>query len=766
VSKFVPFFLLLLLFSLSLYAQDYRLSLRIMDKVTREGIGNATIKTLPSELIKMAGPDGSTTIATTLNDTITLIISAAGYITDTFSILVTPQQQFLVLQPQDNSMEEVVVTGTLRSVIRTSSPVPVEVYTPKFFLKNPTPSIFDALQLVNGVRPQLNCNVCNTGDIHMNGLEGPYTMVLIDGMPIVSNLASVYGLSGIPNSLVERIEIVKGPASSLYGSEAIGGLINVITKNPLKAPLLSVDISANSWSEFNADFAMKYRVGKRMSALLGLNYFNYSNPVDKNHDHFTDVTLQDRISVFNKFTWARDQQRAANVALRYIYEDRWGGEMNWNKHFRGSDSIYGESIYTSRFELTGNYQLPTKAPIVFSYSLNSHDQQSAYGTMIFNAKQKVAFGQLTWEKSDIHNKQHLLVGLVARYTMYDDNTTATTDTLTRANQPDKILLPGVFIQQEWAPDKKQTILAGVRYDYDKRHGNIFTPRLAWKISLKPDEIVRINAGTGFRVVNLFTEDHAALTGARAVVIDGKLKPERSYNINVNYLRKFHFTSGWMNAEMAGWYTHFTNRIVPDYETNPNQIIYSNLNGYALSKGISLNVEMGFTNSLRITTGATLMNVTISNTGEDGKRIRMQQLLTEKWTGTWTLSYFIRLLGMTADYTGNIYGKMKLPLLSELDPRNAYSPVWSIQNLQLTKKITMGLEMYAGVKNLLNWTPARHAPFLIARSHDPFDKQVAYGQDGKVIPTTENPYALTFDPNYVYGPNQGRRIFAGVRYEMK
>ncbi|MBC8643502.1 TonB-dependent receptor plug domain-containing protein [Flavobacterium lindanitolerans] len=107
------------------------------------------------------------------------------------------------------------------------------------------------MQNVNGVRPQLNCNICNTGDIHINGLEGPYTLVLIDGMPIVSGLSTVYGLSGIPNSLLERIEIVKGPASSLYGSEAVGGLINIITKNPSNAPRFSIDGFSNSWGEVN-----------------------------------------------------------------------------------------------------------------------------------------------------------------------------------------------------------------------------------------------------------------------------------------------------------------------------------------------------------------------------------------------------------------------------------------------------------------------------------------------------------------------------------
>src|SRR5688500_18592197 len=98
-------------------------------------------------------------------------------------------------------------------------------------------------------------------------------MVLIDGMPIVSSLSTVYGLSGIPNSLVERIEIVKGPASSLYGSEAVGGLINIITRKPQSAPLLSADVFSTSWSEVNTDIVFKFRLGKKTTTLTGLNYF-------------------------------------------------------------------------------------------------------------------------------------------------------------------------------------------------------------------------------------------------------------------------------------------------------------------------------------------------------------------------------------------------------------------------------------------------------------------------------------------------------------
>jgi outer membrane receptor for ferrienterochelin and colicins len=146
--------------------------------------------------------------------------------------------------------------------------------------------------------------------------------------------------------------------------------------------------------------------------------------------------------------------------------------------------------------------------------------------------------------------------------------------------------------------------------------------------------------------------------------------------------------------------------------------------------------------------------------------KQRPVLSEKWSGNWTLSYSFPLSGLTIDYTGNIYGPMRLPLLSSLDPRRPNSPVWSLQNLQLTKWFSGRVEVYGGVKNILNWTPAKGNPFLISRAHDPFDKNVLYDAQGKVLQTPENPYALTFDPSYVYAPNQGRRIFMGIRFTLK
>ncbi len=167
-------------------------------------------------------------------------------------------------------------------------------------------------------------------------------MVLIDGMPIVSSLSTVYGLSGIPNALIERVEIVKGPASSLYGSEAVGGLINIITKNTAHAARLYADYMHTSWNEKSADLGFVWKPAKKTAVLTGLNGYLYDQPIDKNKDGFTDVTLQKRLSVFQKWSVTRKENRLLSFAARYYHEDRWGGDMRWNKSFRGGDSIYGE----------------------------------------------------------------------------------------------------------------------------------------------------------------------------------------------------------------------------------------------------------------------------------------------------------------------------------------------------------------------------------------------------------------------------------------
>ena len=644
-------------------------------------------------------------------------------------------------------IDDVVITGTIKPVSKSKSPVNVEIYSQKFFQKNPTPSVFESIAMVNGVQPQLNCSVCNTGDIHINGLEGPYTMILIDGMPIVSSLSTVYGLSGIPNSIIERIEVVKGPASSLYGSEAMGGVINIITKNAQTAPKLSMNLMTTTWAENNVDFSTKFNLGKNAASLLSLNYFSFNEKIDQNKDNFTDAALQNRISVFNKWNFNRKENRMASFALRYLYEDRFGGEMQWNKSFRGSNEVYGESIYTNRVEAFGMYQLPLKEQIFTQFSYNYHDQNSFYGNTPYQALQKVAFAQTYWDKK--LGSHDIILGLTFKKTFYDDNTPGTLGSDEATNQPMKSPIFGAFIQDQWEINEKNTVLLGYRFDYDKIHHSVHSPRFAWKYSPNPYYIFRFNFGTGFRVVNLFTEDHAALTGSREVVIQSNLKPEKSINGNLNYVWKIPMGERLLNVDTSIFYTYFSNKIVGDFDTDPQKITYDNLNGYGISRGASMNVDFSFSFPLSINLGVTYLDVYQKF---DDKTEKSRQLHAPKWSGTYSLTYKIKN-NLAIDFTGQFYGPMRLPVLPN-DYRPEYSPLYSLANIQVSKSFESGFEVYFGVKNLFNFTPKD--PLM--RPFDPFDTNVN--------DPISNPNHYTFDTTYGYAPMQRIRGFLGVKYILK
>lgn len=654
------------------------------------------------------------------------------------------------IEPDQTAINEVVVTGTMKETMINLSSTPIEIYTPTFFKKNPTPSLFEALTMVNGVRPQLNCSVCNTGDIHINGMEGAYTMITIDGMPIVSALSTVYGLSGIPNSMVERIEVVKGPASTLYGSEAVGGLINVITKNPLKAPLISLDLNSTSYGEYTLDGAVKAKIGTS-NTMISANYFNFQHRIDKNDDGFTDVTLQNRISVFNKWTFERMQNRTFTLAGRYVYEDRFGGELNWQKADRGGNKIYGESILTKRWEMIGNYQLPiNNQQVNLQFSYNNHDQNSFYGNHPYIAKQEIAFGQLIWDKK-IGKNHDALFGLALRYTFYDDNNTLTQDELdSTLNKPSKTFLPGVFLQDEIKLNKRNTLLIGLRYDYNSIHGGIVSPRINWKYSSEKADIFRLSFGTGYRVVNLFSEDETVYSGSRKIEIRSNLNPEKSWNSNLNYQKIVTHNKGFISIDGSIFYTYFTNKVVADYDTDPSKVIFDNLKGYGELKGASLNLDLNFTNGLKLMIGATYTDIyRIEND------LKIRQKKTPIFTTNYAVSYTHPTSQITLDFTGNVYGSMDLPLIIN-DIRLAQSPIFNISNLQISRRFNNGLQIYLGAKNLFNFFPEQKIIYQAEDLKPAQIKEVALG-------TFPRGYYFNTDSNYA--PMQGIRGFLGIRWNL-
>ncbi|MCH1572327.1 MAG: TonB-dependent receptor [Longimicrobiales bacterium] len=631
----------------------------------------------------------------------------------------------IVLEPDPVALAALTVTGTMKSTTVAQSPVKVSVVPSAVLQRNATNNLVEAVQFVNGLYNQVDCGVCYTNNLRINGMEGPYTAVLIDGMPLMSSLASVYGLNGINPALIQQIEIVKGPSSTLYGSEAMAGVINVITKDPRFVPRLTIDAWGTSDAEGNVDFAASTHPGD-VSGFLSGNLAYNNRFVDGNGDGFTDFPLNRRGVVFGKMDVSPRGERRATLTAKYLYEDRFGGVEGWTRADRGSGDVYGESIYTNRIEMLGSYLPGWSDEIRFEGSYSWHDQDSWYGGSPYDATQHIAFGNAVW--GPLVGRHDLLLGASLRYQTYDDNTPATVAV-------DRRLIPGVFAQDELRVSNGVTLLGGMRADHHEEHGVIASPRVAIKWDAFGHTAVRLNAGTGFRVVNLFTEDHAALTGARDVLVASELEPERSRSVTLNVNQVVEFGPNPMMIDLDLFHTRFSNKIVPDYDADPNQIVYGNLEGHAVSRGIgvTLNQNVDFDRFL-YSVGVTLQDV-YTVEADDAS----DEFFAPNVRGVLSATYNVRSLPMRMDYTGSITGPMRLPAYASPFTRAVRSPTYSTHNVQTSWRIENGAEFYLSVKNV-------------------FD----YVQPSALIDPA-NPFGDDFDTAYVYGPLRGRYIMLGLRY---
>jgi outer membrane receptor for ferrienterochelin and colicins len=693
-----------------------------------------------------------------------LSVSAIGYqrVSKNVAVGVGERLDLGVLKIAEDilGLSTVVVTGTMKETFVAASPIKVDVITARYLEKNAAPTnLMEGITLVNGVQEVVACGVCFTNSISINGLPGAYTAVLMDGAPIYGNLASVYGLNGIPTTIIDRFEVVKGPGSTLYGSEAVAGVINIITKDPAKQPFISLDIMGTSHLESFGSIAIAPKLG-RARGYVGLNYAYINDFDDDNGDGFGDVANLDRISLFSKWSLERKSGKKFTLAGKYYYEDRRNGVEAFlreraYRRLRGSDEIYGESIYTNRAEVFGTYEIAGEENLKIDYSFSSHRQDSYYGADFYEARQGIAFANLTWRR--ITGRHDWLAGLTTRYQSYDDNTVATSRIRDEQveNRPDRQFIPGVFIQDEWRMSEAFTTLAGARLDHYKSHGLIFSPRLNLKYNPGTWTTLRLNFGTGFRIVNLFAEDHAFVTGQRSVEILGDLRPERSYNASLNFNHIYLLGQGQGMFDVDVFCTYFANKIIPDYG-EPGKIIYANTDGHAVTRGVSLGLNYQFDFPLAFNLGASLQKATQTEPDETGVMQTDEIEYAPRWSGIATVNYEWKKQALTFAYTLRATGSMALPEVYDLDesghplpyPRPLRSEPFAIHNIQISKAFKKkNMEIYLGVQNLSGYIQ-RFSPLT-----------------GFNDPSAAPGFSEFFDTAYAFSPIHGREVYLGVKWSL-
>lgn len=651
------------------------------------------------------------------------------------------------LVPLTAKLSETVITGTLRETKKLESVTPVDIYTTKYFQRNPSPTLHQTLANINGIFPDVDNGVSNTTDVQINGLEGNYTMFLIDGVPAMNALAGNYALDAIPIAMVDKLEILKGSSSTLYGSEAIAGVINIKTQNPFNAPRLAFNAFFDSKLAANMDLTACVKL-KKAAALFSFSGATQQYRWDIDENNFTDLPLTSRGNFYNKWSFARKENKVAFIYARYLFEDRFAGQMNMPSGWRGSNERYGEALTTHQWQAGLQYQLPVKEKFLFIADYSEHMQKAFFSFHRFNGIQRTGFAQLTWSKK-LGAVNELLIGSSYRLNFYSDNTGLSADT----NVDSKFNhIAGVFIEDEISIAKLHKLLIGVRFDYSSLNGPVVVPRINYKWNSKDqNNVVRIGAGTGYRVPNLMNEGFGALNGSRQVIVEETLKPEYTINANANYTRVQKLKEGVLNIDAGVFYTYFFNRIEPDYNEDPKLIVYANNKTGAMAAGFSIYTDFTFSYPLKVGVGLTYVNVFELEKGDDGEIEKETPPHVPPFTANFYLSYTFPAPQLSVDVTGNLISPMLLTVVPN-DFRAERSSWHTIFNVQLSKKFNKGVELYVGIKNLFNFI--QKDPIL--RPFDPFNRNVA----------VNNPFNYRYDTTYGFTTTEGIKGFVGIRYTLQ
>lgn len=641
-------------------------------------------------------------------------------------------------------LNEIVVTGSMKENTKLESVAPVDVYTAKYFERNPENDLWDAMNNINGVFSDVDNQVSNTGDIQINGLEGNYTMVLIDGVPVMNGLAGIYALTALPMAMVDKIELVKGAASTLYGSGAIGGVINIITKNPSAAPTFNINAELTSMLEASADLTASLKL-KKASVIFAASGVSANYRWDINNDGFMDVPLINRAAYYNKWNFARKDSGITTVYGRFLFDDRFGGQINTPGRDIGSDSFYTQWVRTYEWEAGFMYQLPVKDKVMLQGDYSEHYQQAVFGTNAYSGRQRTIFSQITWSKKT-DKVNDLLFGACYRMIYYLDNTALSADSLTGGPTTH---IAGVFMEDELSIAPGNKILAGARFDYDNHAGPVVSPRINYKWN-SPDErnICRIGGCTGYREPNLVYEGFDAMANGAQIEEPQKLKKENIISAVADYNRVQQLTGGLLNVDVSAFYTYFFNYVDAD-ENTPGVLTYTNIPG-AIVPGVSAYADFTFNYPLKMGIGFTATHVLDKNQNDNGTYSYVRPPHSPQLTTNFYLSYNFPVPQLSLDWTGNIISPMVL-VTEPNDYRPPTSPWYTIQNIQVTKKFKHGFVLYVGVKNLFNFVQLD--PLI--RPFDPFNRYV----------NVDNPNGYRFDGEYGFTNEEGIKAFAGIRYTV-
>ncbi len=544
-----------------------------------------------------------------------VIASAIGYKKQEKEVVMEKEKAkelFFLLEEDIFQLEQVVVTGTRTKHYIKEVPIRIEVITAKEIETKNANNLFQVLEGTPGIRVEQQCQFCNFTMIRMQGLGAEHTQVLINGQPMYSGLAGVYGLQQISTVDIERVEVIKGACSALYGSSAVAGAINIITKEPSLAPSIKLDL------QFGRHHTNKYGISSSIrndKGNIGLNVFAQKltgDAIDETSDGITRNEVKNKDGISDRvatnlnnagFSLYVNDALLKNDKLifrgRYLYENRQGGIMD-DDYYKNPFTDGTENITTDRYESELSYDkiFINNSDLIFSLAFVNHKRNATNDSYLVDymgthndsvpdvrnmrpylAKENSVTSTITYG-TGIKNHQ-LLIGTQIYYNKLDESGMYIVvnpenyylGESYRSSSKKSATEIGFFVQDEWSLTEKIIIVPGVRMDIHnseeeyKADRQIFettlfpktkfdetsvSPRIAIKYELSNRITLRANTGTGFRAPYGFSEDLHLCSGSPRVWKSSTLEPEISvsYNLSADYYgSKFMVSSNFFRTDL-------------------------------------------------------------------------------------------------------------------------------------------------------------------------------------------------------------------------
>ncbi len=678
-----------------------------------------------------------------LKGKIQLVITYVGYLPDTVDA--SGDGSINILLKGAIEMENVEIVYRQKSTqIDYLDSRKVENMTSKELMKAACCNLSESFETNPSVDVSFQDAVTGTRQIMMLGLAGPNIQIMRENMPDIRGLSAIYGLTYIPGTWIDGIQVVKGAGSVVNGYESIAGQINVNLLRPKKMDRVYLNTYINEGGRMEGNAAMRFDINEDLGTAVLLH--GSKNPVkhDRNEDGFLDMTLGNNAIVLNRWDYENDQGVHLEAGIKGTLIDKTGGETDFDPDFdSGSLRIWGMSNRMRRIEGWSklgkvNIQKPWQSAGL-QLSGSSHLQESHFGNTYYEGKQESFYANLLFQSIILSTNHKVLTGLSLQFDQYHE-------VLNERPFEREEIVPGAFVEYTYNYLEKFTAVAGMRADQHNLYGMYLTPRLHLRYAVSPLSVLRVSGGRGFRTASILSENNGILASSREVVIESLdpslpygLNAEIAWNYGINFIREFtlDYRDGYFSFDF--YRTDFTNQIVVDYDRNPQTIVFYNLEGKSYSNSFQTQVDYEVLKRVDLRIAYRWFDV---KTTYDG--ILRQKPLLSQHRFFVNLGYESRKY-WKIDYTFNWMGRKRIPdTFRNPEPYQLteYSPDFFLMNLQVSKIWREKLDVYVGAENLLNFI-----------QEDP-------------ILSSDDPFSPYFDSSLVWGPIFGRNVYMGLRYLIR